>query len=392
MGTEVFSGCTSLTTVSIPSSITTIPLGTFKGCTSLSTVVLPSNLISISDQAFMNCYVLKSVSLPPSVKIISGRAFYGCVRLESIVLPSGLTTIRSGAFVNCRALESLVIPESVTTMSANAFDDCDKLVLFVKSGSKDDEIADLNLITACVFGSGNVVTYIDGTNNSANRIDIPSTVFGSTITYINGNAFAGSSDLEIINIPNTVTSIGYKAFQTCANLKTIIIPSSVTSISNSMNSNIILYSDNATICCMSGSYAETYADDNNIPRMVMKQSTSSPATECYMDFLHKEGVGREEYIIPESIQGLAVTELTEGALSVFDFTDITFLSPDIELNEYTFAYCGNLTNVYIYSRTAMLYDNSFDGVDISNVTIHCRALSEAYKYAAENDIQVKLIP
>ncbi|MGN1273676.1 MAG: leucine-rich repeat domain-containing protein, partial [Thermoguttaceae bacterium] len=55
IGLEAFKGCTSLTSVVIPKSVTKIKLQTFCGCTSLTSVVIPNPETEIDMWAFKDC-------------------------------------------------------------------------------------------------------------------------------------------------------------------------------------------------------------------------------------------------------------------------------------------------------------------------------------------------
>ena len=67
--------------------------------------------------------------------------------------------------------------------------------------------------------------------------------------------------LEKIILPESVTSIGQNAFAFCTNLLEVTIPGSVTSI----DSSAFFECPNVKIKAPAGSYAETYAKENNIP-------------------------------------------------------------------------------------------------------------------------------
>lgn len=88
----MFWDCTSLTSVSIPSSVTTIKGNAFEGCTSLISVDIPSSVITIGGDAFWNCTSLASVSIPNSVNKIEYYAFQNCTSLTSVRFEDGTTT------------------------------------------------------------------------------------------------------------------------------------------------------------------------------------------------------------------------------------------------------------------------------------------------------------
>ena len=80
----VCSGCTSLTSVDIPSSVTVIGEAAFRGCTSLISVDIPSIVTVIGEAAFRECTSLTSVDIPSSVTEIGDMAFKDCSNLETV--------------------------------------------------------------------------------------------------------------------------------------------------------------------------------------------------------------------------------------------------------------------------------------------------------------------
>ena len=69
-----------------------------------------------------------------------------------------------------------------------------------------------------------------------------------------------NTNITSVRISDTVTKIGNSAFYGCSNLEVVFIPESVTSFGNSIFANC----EKVVIVCYPGSYAETYADNNNI--------------------------------------------------------------------------------------------------------------------------------
>ena len=125
IGSYAFSGCTGLTSTTIPNSVTSIGDAAFYGCTSLTSVTIPNSVTSIGDNTFYGCSDLTSVTIPNSVTSIGKFAFYGCTGLTSIEIPNSVTSIGSYAFHNCTGLTSITIPNSVTSIGSNAFSKVD---------------------------------------------------------------------------------------------------------------------------------------------------------------------------------------------------------------------------------------------------------------------------
>ena len=124
---EAFAGCSGLTSLSLPSSLTSIKYRAFYGCSGLTSLSLPSSLTSIEYYAFYGCSGLTSLSLPSGITSIDWNAFSGCSGLTSLTLPSSLTSIDSGAFSGCSGLTSLSLPSGLTSIGDGAFRGCSGL-------------------------------------------------------------------------------------------------------------------------------------------------------------------------------------------------------------------------------------------------------------------------
>lgn len=103
---------------------------------SVTSVTIPDSVTSIPDYAFAFCSQLTNISIPNSVTFIGFSAFNSCTSLKSITLPSSLSTIQSFAFYNCGNLETIRIPVSVTFIGNYAFAGCPSSMTVTYSGSK----------------------------------------------------------------------------------------------------------------------------------------------------------------------------------------------------------------------------------------------------------------
>ncbi len=202
-----FEGCSSLTSVTIPFSVTNIEMHAFEGCSSLTSVTIPSSVTNIGMHAFQYCSSLSSIAIPSSVTSIGGYAFYGCSDLASVAISSSVTSIGSCAFMHCIGLTSLTIPNSVKSIGASAFMGC-KGLTFVKLSNK------LKTIEGTLFAGCDALT----------PVTIP-----SSVTAIQEHAFYNCSGLTSVTIPSSVVFVGKGAFYNCSGLTSVTIPSSVTS-------------------------------------------------------------------------------------------------------------------------------------------------------------------
>ena len=277
---EVFKECTSLTSVSIPSAVTSIGTSAFEGCTALKNVSFTSNgnLMNIEKSAFSGCSALQSVSLPNGVKSIGEEAFNQCSKLTSISIPSGLRSLGKSAFADCDGLKktsylhdkayylgnstnpyvvlfsltdtsitSFQINEKTKFIYGGVFYNCSNLTsVNIPSGLRGIggsafysktirvDITDMNSWLNIDFSddysnplfmganSGEVSLYLNGT--LVTEVSIP-----SSFTKVKDRVFAGYKKLTSVTIPDTVASIGDSAFYRCS-MTSIVIPNRVTSI------------------------------------------------------------------------------------------------------------------------------------------------------------------
>ena len=117
----------SLTTLEIPSGVTSIGKGAFSYCESLASVEIPGSVESIGSSAFSSCTSLASVTIPASVTSIGEEAFSYCESLASVTIPASVTSIERYAFSSCTSLASVTIPASVTSIGNGAFYNCTSL-------------------------------------------------------------------------------------------------------------------------------------------------------------------------------------------------------------------------------------------------------------------------
>ncbi len=127
IGEYAFSGCSGLTSVTIPEGVTSIGEWAFSGCIGLTSITISEGVTSIGKYAFYYCSGLTSITIPSSVTSIGDYAFDVCSGLTSVTIPSSVTSIGNGAFYYCSGLTSITIPEGVTSIGDDAFSYCSRL-------------------------------------------------------------------------------------------------------------------------------------------------------------------------------------------------------------------------------------------------------------------------
>ncbi len=203
----VFYNKTSLTSVTIPGTVTRLGRFAFGNCTSLTNVTIPGSVSSIEDSTFYQCTGLTGVTLLNGIASIGDEMFAGCINLASITLPGSVTNIGTGAFSSC-SMTVLSVPGGVARIGPSAFDSCARLT----------NVTILNGVTSL----GDSAFY---QCTSLTSVTIP-----GSVTNIGDFLLADCHSLTSITILNGVTSIGNGMFIRCGSLTGITIPGSVTNI------------------------------------------------------------------------------------------------------------------------------------------------------------------
>lgn len=170
---------------------------------------------------------------------------------EQVVIPDGVKEIRALAFYSNSSIKRVTVPASVEKVSSQAFWRCCNLAE-ISVAEANNTYASMD---GCLYNKEKSVLLICPDDKA--ELEIPA---GVKEIGIGGTVHEGSK-LERIVVPQGAVKIGNNAFDRCTGLGGISIPASVTEIGK--------YAFSAwyglTIYGKAGSYAETYARENNIP-------------------------------------------------------------------------------------------------------------------------------
>ncbi len=268
IGISVFGNCSRLTEVYI-SSISEWLQMQFEGSTSnplgyanklyvnnqLTTeITIPENVTSIGNYAFYSFTSLQSIAIGQGVTSIGSYAFYNCNNLSTITIPDSVTSIGSYALSSCTGLQSVTIGQGVTNIENNAFYGCTSLSEINYNATNCEDLSSDNQVFYNVGQSTDGVTVNIGANvhripaylfnpsdNSSYSPYVSSVIFdnGSQCISIGDYAFAYSSSLYEINLPDSLVSLGHYAFYNCYVLTDITIPVNVKAIGYCTFSNCI---------------------------------------------------------------------------------------------------------------------------------------------------------
>lgn len=192
----------------------------------------------IGEKAFENCSEITQISIPSTVTKINSYAFSNCSKLTNITIPFAVTEIGDSCFVHCESLTSIKVnvANTVFTHYNGVLYDIEGKKLYAYPYKKTDEQYKL----------------------------------ADSLQSIEKNAFRGFESLKTVSLPKELTNVGESAFEDCKNLENVLIPASVKTIGTNAFANC---SEKIVIYGEKGSYAETYAKENNI---TFKPSSERP--------------------------------------------------------------------------------------------------------------------
>lgn len=351
----------------IPNSVTNIGNYTFAGFKALTSVIIPNSVTSIGEEAFADCTGLSAVRIPNDVTSICKRTFAGCSGLTSIVIPNNVTTIGESAFSHCTKLTSINLPNSVTTIGNYAFFLCEKLTSVSLGNS-------VTSIGKEAFSGCTKIASIDIPNSMTTigqgafmGCGITSVIIPNSVTSIEEEAFANCGYLTSIDIPNSVTTIGNKAFSYCGKLSSVKIGNGVTSIGghafdNCTNLKAVHITDLEAWC-----------------RIQYGDSQSNPTYWARYLYLNNEEI--KDLVIPETI-----TSINDYAFNgCYHLTSVTIPNSVTSIGTYALVVNSDFTDLYCYAEEVPSTKKyAFSHSICQYATLHVPANSiEAYKNAEQ---------
>ena len=239
IGEEAFGDCSGLTELTLPSNIETLGNRAFGGCggvvylncnlpdtndgifrdSKITRLVVGNGVTSLGQRSFCNSLQLASVPLPSTLKTIGSYAFEACKSLPSIAIPSSVRIILDHAFVNCEGLTELVVPEGVESIGEYAFEGLKNL----QSAKLPSSIQSLGKeifknSTGTVYVKCNIPDARWGGEHPFYNAKFGKVVIEEGVESIGNHAFRWCSSITSLTFPSTLKSIGEEAFGDCSGL------------------------------------------------------------------------------------------------------------------------------------------------------------------------------
>ena len=231
-----FAGCTALSQVTLVEGIEVISANAFSGCTALTEIEIPASVTKIAGNSFVDCVNLETIwidpaseafcndewgvvyskdmttlvctpgglegkyTIPETVTQMYGMAFWGCTGLTEVEIAEGLKELPEFAFANCTALERIVIPGSVERIYWYVFQNCTSLREIVFTGDAPQLFlsAPLEGLTATVYYPAGNVTWTEEVMDRMERMEDAATP--GVITKITWVLYDTLTSTEILRL------------------------------------------------------------------------------------------------------------------------------------------------------------------------------------------------
>ena len=327
---ELFVGCVSLKSVTIPDSVSEIGVGAFRNCAKLVSVTISKNstLAIINHDAFNGCTAFEMIAIaketanvadteeaeqkkvfvvPATVSVIGNYAFKGCAIPNLAFAENGeLKRIEYKVFADCTALKSVSIPSYINSVDFDAFNGC------------------ANLTDASVPAD-----FIRALSNAKNANGNPAvkTLEITSDSIINCYYIREMKNLSKLIISEDVETIDNRSFEGCSNLAAIEV------------------------------------DENNAKYVSINGCLIEKDTGTLI-------LGTTESIIPNSVKKIA-----SYAFALSNVSEIVIPETVECIEKFAFSSCRKLADVTIESSATVIEDLAFDGSDaITNAVIPANAI------------------
>ena len=265
IGMDAFKGNTTLTSVSIPASVTKIESHAFEGCSNLASITFHEGQdLQFSRRSFRNCTALTELNLPACYSdqfVTEGEyegkngeaVFAGCTGLTKVTFASGskLQHTYNYMFQNTTALQDInleecteltniagwmfqgsgltkvTLPASITVLEQKCFQNCKKLASVDMTSCSDlttiGEFSFAFNIFPSIDLSGSTQLKSFGQYCFANNEHLETIVLPSSLTSLGDYCFQNDKKLSSVNIEacTGLTTIPNRAFQNCKALTSL---------------------------------------------------------------------------------------------------------------------------------------------------------------------------
>lgn len=331
------------------------PYGTFEGCTGLTSITIPSSITEIDNSAFKNCTGLTSVIFNADSCTYAGNSnnpvFQGCSNLTNITFGNNVKHIPSYLCKGPNGITSVTIGSGVTSIGEYAFQNCYLLNSVIFNAD------------SCISAGNSNQSIFSGCTNFANI------TFGNNVKRIPDYLCCYCGDLTSVTIPSGVTSIGEYAFYHCTGLTSVTIPNGVTAIGSLAFSNVrhIKYHGSATgspwgALSMNGVIEGDFVYSDSTKHKLTAYlgaggAVTIPSTvDTIGQHVFQNCTNLTSVTIPNSVTSIG----NSAFASCTGLTSITIPNSVTSIGSFAFSYCNELTSVSIGSSVTSIGASAFN--------------------------------
>jgi len=322
-----------------------------------------------------------SLTSPTDVTQVNNYAFHSFKQLTSITLTSNITTIGQHAFYNCEEVTSITVDDALTSISTDAFHNCMMVQEFNYDGVMDSWWkVSLSNVGSHPFNSADTPG-MSTRDASGAWVTLSSITSPADITSVGYAQFYNSTQFEHVTLTSNVTSIGNYAFYENDHLMEIVIPNSVTSIGA-----YAFHSCSAATTLTIGTGVTSigdYAFYNTTGLLEINYNAVNVSAKSSYNYVFNSA-GSNGYGITLNI-GFSVNNIPKY---LFNPCNSTSYNPKIEnidftgsacstINDYAFAYCNEIYNIYFTSAMTTINSNAFAETLVTKVIYYEN--SETYR-------------
>jgi hypothetical protein len=368
-----FVGCTGLQKIIIGDNVKAITYQMFRSCSTATTLYIGKSVRDIGTYAFTDCSSLTSVNIPSSVKHIGKYAFKNCVSLKcSLTIPNSVVSIEQSAFNGCTGLkDTLYISNSVNYIGDNAFLNCSG-VSYLSLGNSVDTITSSAFSGLTGISTLTIPASLKNIQSSAfaNCTGLTSVIYNADSCIFSGaslGVFSGCTALKTVVINNNVKAIPSNLFPQCTKLSDLTLGSAITNIGSGSFSNCTALTGALVIpnsVKVIGSSA--FSGCSGLSGLTLNNSLDSIG-----DFAFTGCSGlKDSLAIPNSVKYIGGSAF----LDCSGYTKISIGSSVSYLGTYCFSGFSNLTKVYCLGTTPPdAYTELFGSSELAKAKIYTQA-------------------
>ncbi len=188
----------------------------FSMCTNLTTITGGDRLEELDNAVFIRCTALKSTQLPANVKRLVGSTYFRCSGLTSAVIPASMEYIGRNPFVGASAL-----PRIEVATGSDHYAEADSCLYETLNGEL------YRLVAAPEARPNKILRVRDGVKaigEQACRYGTMTEVYlPQGLTTIENGGFSSSTTLTKVELPATTDTIMGQAFNGCSELNHITV-------------------------------------------------------------------------------------------------------------------------------------------------------------------------